>query len=208
MPSSCTARCVGEFCKYVQVRLEVRTVHPGRSEAALQYFVCGAALLGAVLRTALCVPCRTALVGSGQWAVELLQCTATLPGGSGLWNSCNALPHRLAAVGSGTPVMHRHTAWGQWAVQLLQCTATPPGGGGQWNSCNARAHQLGGTGMPAQEAVTALRAELLQCTATLPGRRRRRRRSACRGPTYGEPWRRPSGAPRRLCRGSPPSYLR
>ena len=38
--------------------------------------------------------------------------------------------------------------------------------------------------------------------------RRRRRRSACRGPTYGEPWRRLSGAPRRLCRGSPPSYLR
>ena len=31
-----------------------------------QYFVCGAALLGAVLRTALCVPRRTALVGSGQ----------------------------------------------------------------------------------------------------------------------------------------------
>ena len=36
-----------------------------------QYFVCGAALLGAVLRTALCVPRRTALVGSGQWAAEI-----------------------------------------------------------------------------------------------------------------------------------------
>ena len=31
--------------------------------------------------------------------------------------------------------------------------------------------------------------------------------SACRGPTYGEPWRRPPGAPRRHSRGSPPSYL-
>ena len=37
-----------------------------------RYFVCGAALLGVVLRTALCVPRRTALVGSGLWAVELL----------------------------------------------------------------------------------------------------------------------------------------
>ena len=47
------------------------------------YFVRGAALLGAVHCNALCVPCRTALVGSGQWAVEILQCTASLPGGSG-----------------------------------------------------------------------------------------------------------------------------
>ena len=30
-----------------------------------QYFVCGAILLGAVHCTALCVPCRTSLVGSG-----------------------------------------------------------------------------------------------------------------------------------------------
>ena len=38
-----------------------------------------------------------------QWAAELLQCTASLPGGSGQWTSCSALPHCL----------------GQWAVQLL-----------------------------------------------------------------------------------------
>ena len=36
----------------------------------------------------------------GAW-VELLSCTATLPGGGGQWNSCNALPHCLGAVGSG-----------------------------------------------------------------------------------------------------------
>ena len=79
--------------------------------------------------------------------MELLQCTATLCGGIGQCYSCNALPHWLEAVGSGTPAIHCLTAWGQWVVQLLQCTATPPGGGGQWNSCNARAHRLGGGGV-------------------------------------------------------------
>ena len=52
---------------------------------------------------------------------------------------------------------------------------------------------------------------VVRCGAVWCGvvwRRRRRRRSACRGPTYGEPWRRPPGAPRRHSRGSPPSYLR
>ena len=91
--------------------------------------------------------------------VQLLQCTASLPGGSGQWNSCNALPHCpggsgqwnschtlphcLGAVGSGTPATHCLTAWGQWAVDPLQYTAALPGG--QW-------------------AV-----QLLQCTASLPG---------------------------------------
>ena len=68
--------------------------------------------------------CRTA---RGQWAVQLLQCTASLPGGSGQCNSCNALPHCL----------------GQWAVQLLQYTAALPWGSGQCNSCNALPHCLG-----------------------------------------------------------------
>ena len=67
----------------------------------------------------------------GQWAAEQLQCTATLLVGSGQWNSCNALPHCLGAVGSGTAVMHRHTSCGQRAVESLQCTATLPGGSGQ-----------------------------------------------------------------------------
>ena len=64
---------------------------------------------------------------------ELLQ---SLPGGIGQCTSCNALPHRLGALGSGTPTTHWLCASEQWAVQLLQCTATPPGGGGQWNSCS------------------------------------------------------------------------
>ena len=49
----------------------------------------------------------------GQWAVQILQCTASLPGGSGQCNSCNALPHCLGAVDSATSAMHCLTAWGQ-----------------------------------------------------------------------------------------------
>ena len=60
-----------------------------------QYFVCCAALLGAVHYTALCVPSCTALVGSGQWKRR------------------NALPYCLWAIGSGSAAMHCHTAWGQ-----------------------------------------------------------------------------------------------
>ena len=57
----------------------------------------------------------------GRWAVQLLQCTASLPGGTGQCNSCNALPHCLGALGtmgSATPAMCCLTAWGQWAVQV------------------------------------------------------------------------------------------
>ena len=70
--------------------------------------------------------CLTAL---GQWAVEILQYTATLPGGSGQCSSCNALtaslprgsgqcnlcnalPHCLGAVYTVTPAVHRLTALG------------------------------------------------------------------------------------------------
>ena len=128
------------------------------------------------------------LTAWGQWAVELVQCTATLPGGSGQRNSCYALPHSLWAVGNGTSAMHCLTAWGQWAVELLQCcvtasgqwtvhlvpcTATLPVGPGQWYSCNALPHCLGavGSGTPAVHCHTALgqlAMELSQCTATLP----------------------------------------
>ena len=76
-------------------------------------------------------PAMHCLAAWGQWAMQLLQCTASLPWGSGQWNSCNALPHCLGAVGSATPAMHRLTAWGQWTVQLLQCTALLPWGSGQ-----------------------------------------------------------------------------
>ena len=91
------------------------------------------------------------LTAWGQWAVELLQCTAPLPGGIGQCNFCNTLPHCLGAAGSATPAMHCLTALGQWAAELLQCTASLPGSSGQCNSCNAVPHCLGavGTATPA-----------------------------------------------------------
>ena len=87
----------------------------------------------------------------GPWDVQLLQCTASLPGGSGQGNACNALPHCLRAVGTGAPTLHRHTVRGQWVVELLSCTATLLGDSGQCNSCNAVPHCLGawGSGSPA-----------------------------------------------------------
>ena len=113
----------------------------------------------------------TILPASGQWAVEHLQRTASLPlphclgavgsatpamhclTACGQWavellqrTASLPLPHCPGAVGSATPAMHCLIAWGQWAVHLLQCTATPSGGCGQWNSCHSRAHQLGGQG--------------------------------------------------------------
>ena len=66
--------------------------------------------LGAVDSATPAMHCLTAW---GQWAVQLLQCTASLPGGTGHRNSCNALPHCLGAVDSATPAMHCLTALGQ-----------------------------------------------------------------------------------------------
>ena len=91
-------------------------------------------------------PAMHCLTAWGQWAVELLLYTASLPGGSGQWTSCNILPHCPGATGGGPPAMHCPTAWGQWAVDLLQCTASPLGGSGQWKSCNALPHCLGAGG--------------------------------------------------------------
>ena len=50
----------------------------------------------------------------GQWALELLQCTALLPWGSGRCTSCNAQPHCLGVVGSATPEIFCLTSRGQW----------------------------------------------------------------------------------------------
>ena len=75
--------------------------------------------------------------------MELMQCTVPTPGGSGQWNSCNALPHCLGAVGKGTHAMHCPNAWGQRAVELMQCNVPLPRGSGQWNSCNALSERLG-----------------------------------------------------------------
>ena len=71
--------------------------------------------------------CHTAW---GQWAVQLMQCTTSLPGGSGQWNSCNALPHCLGSVGNAILAVHCHTAWGRRTVEILQCAGPPAGGTG------------------------------------------------------------------------------
>ena len=117
--------------------------------------------------------------------MELLQCTASLPGGSGQWNSCNALPRCLGAVGSANRAMHClthcvgavgsgisptycHTAWawGQWACLGTVGSATPP--------MHCLTHGLGAVdnATPATQCLTAWgqwAVELLQCTASLPG---------------------------------------
>ena len=116
---------------------------------------------------------RTAALAWGQWAVDLRQYTAALPGGSEQCSSCITLPHCLGAVDSATPATHCLTVWGQWAAELLQCTASLPGGSGQWNSCNALPHCLGllGSATCAIHCRTAWgqwAAQLLQCTASLP----------------------------------------
>ena len=133
LPDQCTLalgrRCLADACAQSH---RVSFAHCTlRAALHHQCLLRGAALLGALHHTALCVPCCTVVVGRGQWAVELLQCTAALPGGSGQWTSCNALPHCLGAVGSAIPAMHCLTARGQWAVQLLQYTAPLPWGSGQ-----------------------------------------------------------------------------
>ena len=89
----------------------------------------------------------------GQWAVELLQCIATPPGCSRVWNSynavphclggggsavlCNTLPHCLGALGGGTPTTRCQTAGGQGALKLLSYIAILCRGRGRWNSFTA-----------------------------------------------------------------------
>ena len=99
-----------------------------------------------------------------------MQSSASMLGGSGQWNSCNALPPCPGAVGrvtaaksysnaagSATPPINCLTAYGQWAVELLQCTAALLGRGRQWNSCTALPRCVGavGTGTPAMHCHTA-----------------------------------------------------
>ena len=87
------------------------------------------------------VLCPTTL---GQWAMQLLRYTATLPWGSGESYSCGTLLY-LGARGSGTLAVHGHTC-GQWAVEVLWHIGTPPWGTRQWNSCNTLPHCPGAMG--------------------------------------------------------------
>ena len=50
------------------------------------------------------------------------------------------------AVGGGTPVTHRPTAWGQWVAELLQYTAFVPRGSGKWDCYNALPYCPGAVG--------------------------------------------------------------
>ena len=89
--------------------------------------------------------------------MEVLQCTGTLPQGSGQWNFRNAPQKCLHAVGTGPRTMHCHTAEGPWAVGLLECMATVPRGRGAWRLCNALPScvEAMGNGTPAMHRHTA-----------------------------------------------------
>ena len=63
-----------------------------------------------------------------QWAVELLQYTASLPWSNGQCNTCGTLPRRLGVVGGETFALQCLTAWGQRVVALVQCTSSLPRG--------------------------------------------------------------------------------
>ena len=128
------------------------------------------------------IPAIRCLSALGQWAVQLLQCTASLPGSSGRWNSCHALPQQPGAVGSGPSAISASTSWGDGesrprggrclTKELLQRTASLPGGGGQCNSCNALPRCLGAVGSGTRVihrhiAWGQWAAQLLQYTAAL-----------------------------------------
>ena len=68
--------------------------------------------------------------GMSDSQVQLVQCIASLPRGSGHCNSRYALPHCLGEVG----------------VELLHCTASQLRAGGHCNSCNALPHCLWAAG--------------------------------------------------------------
>ena len=99
--------------------------------------------------------CHAAL---GQRVVEISECTATLLVGSEQSKYCNAPPHCLGAVSTGTPVMHRHVAFGHWTR----------------NSCSATPHCLDARGRgnlvrPCHTSCGQWAAELLQCNDIPPG---------------------------------------
>ena len=144
----------------------------------LQCIASQLAAVGGATSAAYCLTSR------GQWAVELLSCTASLPWGIGQWNSCNALTHCVGVVSSASPSMHCRTAWRRWAVEHLQCAGPLAGGGRgvlprrrwlpkQRNSRNALQHCLHARGNAtfAMHCLTARAqwaSELLSCTTSLP----------------------------------------
>ena len=118
-----TSRGEGESCPGGSQCLICETLAMRRLTASGQWAHC----LKAVGIATGAMHCRSAL---GQWAVEILSCTASLPWGSRKWKSCNALLHCLTAMGSTTPAM----------------TASQPGGSGQCKSSNTLPRCLGAMG--------------------------------------------------------------
>ena len=135
--------------------------HSACGQWALKIPQCNAMLHGATLRWNSCnarshymravgygTPAMQYHTTGGPCAVELLQCSATVPA----VESRNALPQCLEALGSehpplhchmnlraavnGTRAMHCHTGHGELALEPLQCTATLLGCSGQY-SCIA-----------------------------------------------------------------------
>ena len=190
---------------------------------------CGSRGGGGRARVWVCVSMRgqewapQCLTTWGQWAVENLQHSTTLPRGSGQWNSCGTPPlcfggsghwnschtprHCLGALGSRTPTTQCHTAWWQLAVELLQFTATPSADSGRWNSYGTLPHCLGvvGSGTLALHRHTAWGQWAVECGRVLAG-------ASCPCTTRNHrPWGRsvllcqwslPTGCPRGLLWGS------
>ena len=85
---------------------------------------------------------------------------------SGQWDSFSELPHWWGAVGSGTPLVHCHTAGEQCAAGLPQCIGILLGCSGVAGSGtpSTHCHNAGSSGW--HDSFRAL--GLLPCTATLP----------------------------------------
>ena len=93
--------------------------------------------------------CTTSLPAFQRWVVELLQCTASSPRGSGQWISFCTLPQGIGAMGSGTPSVHCYTAMEQlveFVAGLLLHTATLLGSRGRWEALCTPPHYLGAVG--------------------------------------------------------------
>ena len=76
------------------------------------------------------VQCTASLPG-GSGQCNFMQYTAAPPGGTGQWNSSDALSNCLGVVVSAIPVMYYHVASGHWALELLPCTVSLLGGSGR-----------------------------------------------------------------------------
>ena len=87
--------------------------------------------LGAVGSATRVMQCYNAF---GQWAVQLLECTASLLGGLRAVELLQCTAKLPLGSGEWTSAMHCINALGQWAVQLLQRATSLASGSGQCKS--------------------------------------------------------------------------